>query len=221
MTPEGATCFLHPALRSLLRDTRESGDPWAGLVEPSEVADAVRRAAAGDKDAWNALIESFSRMVWSVASSHRLGPADAAEVVQTTWLRLLENLDRITQPERLGGWLATTARRESLRLLRLRSREVLTEEEAQLDRIAPTASSPEAVLLDRDRDHRLWVAYACLSERCRMLLALVVVDGPSYAAVAAELGIPVGSIGPTRARCLERLRRLLAADGMTEGTGGS
>lgn len=181
----------------------------------------LRRAAAGDKDAWNALVGSFSGLIWSVASAHRLGPADSAEVVQTTWLRLLENLDRILQPERLGSWLATTARRESLRLLKNRSRELSTDDDEQLDRRAePGSPTPEAALLDRERDRRLWTAFAQLPDNCRALLQLLVVVAPPYVEVAAALGMPLGSIGPTRARCLERLRRLLAADGMTGAAGG-
>ncbi len=88
------------------------------------MADAVRRAANGDKSAWEALVEGFGRMIRGVAVGHRLGQADVSEVTQTTWLRLLEHLDRIEQPERLGGWLATTARNEPLRMLRLRGREL-------------------------------------------------------------------------------------------------
>lgn len=178
------------------------------------MADAVRRAAAGDRAAWDELVAAFGRLVWSIALAHRLGRADAAEVSQTTWLRLVENLDRITQPERLGGWLATTARRESLRQLRLRGREVPTDDESRLDH-GSTAPTPEGTVLDQERDRRLRAAFAALPENCRVLLHLVVVVRPSYAEVAAALDMPVGSIGPTRARCLDRLRRLLAADGMT------
>jgi RNA polymerase sigma factor (sigma-70 family) len=185
------------------------GRPWAVWVEPEEVAGAVRRAAAGDKDAWDAIVHDFSGLVWSVAGGHRLGPADSAEVVQTTWLRLLEHLDRIREPERLGGWLATTARRESLRMLRLRGRELPTDEESSFVREPAPGPTPEEAVLDRDRDRRLWRAFHRLPERCRRLLHLVVVVAPPYAEVAEILGIPVGSIGPTRARCLERLRRLL------------
>lgn len=191
-----------------------------GQLEPTEVADAVRAAAAGDRAAWDRLVAGFGRLVWSIAAAHRLGPADCAEVSQTTWLRLVENLDRISRPERLGGWLATTARRESLRLLKLRGREVLTEDESRLDPGAD-APTPESVTLDRDRDRRLWRAFAALPENCRVLLRMVVVVAPPYAEVAEALDMPIGSIGPTRARCLERLRRLLAADGMTSATGGA
>jgi RNA polymerase sigma factor (sigma-70 family) len=182
-------------------------------VEPNEVAGAVRRAAAGDRDAWDAIVRSFSGLVWTVANGHRLGPADTAEVLQTTWLRLLENLERIREPERLGGWLATTARRESLRMLRLRGREVPTDDEGVFAREPSPSPSPEEAVLDRDRDRRLWRAFSRLPDRCRRLLDLVIVLRPPYAEVAAIMEIPVGSIGPTRARCLDRLRRLLVDSG--------
>ena len=192
------------------------GRTWAVWVDPSEVAGAVRRAAAGDKDAWDEIVESFSGLAWSVATSHRLGPADAAEVVQTTWQRLLEHLDRIREPERLGGWLATTARRESLRMLRLRARELPTEDEAAFGRRLDQSPTPEEAVLDRDRDRRLWCAFAQLSERCQRLLRLVVLVAPPYTEVALALDMPIGSIGPTRARCLGQLRKLLA-DGGPDG----
>jgi RNA polymerase sigma factor (sigma-70 family) len=181
----------------------------AVLVDPSEVAGVVRRAAAGEKDAWDAIVESFSGLVWSVANAHRLGPADAAEVMQTTWQRLLEHLDRIREPERLGGWLATTARRESLRMLKLRNRELPTDDEATFGRGLEQGPSPEELVLDRDRDRQLWRAFAKLSERCQRLLHLVVLVAPPYAEVAVALDMPIGSIGPTRARCLDQLRKLL------------
>ncbi|WP_232660908.1 RNA polymerase sigma factor [Pseudonocardia sp. TRM90224] len=193
-------------------------------MEQSSVADAVRRAADGDRAAWDALVANFSGLVWSVALGHRLGPADSAEVVQTTWLRLLENLDRIREPERIGGWLATTARHESLRLLRMRSREHLTDDEASFDATTTAtsaAASPEELLLDRDRDRSLWIAFSQLPERCRALLRLVIIVAPPYTEVAAALDMPIGSIGPTRARCLDRLRRLLATAGVTDAIGGS
>jgi RNA polymerase sigma factor (sigma-70 family) len=182
---------------------------WAVWVDPSEVAGCVRRAAAGDEGAWDEIVTSFSGLVWTVASGHRLGPTDTAEVMQTTWLRLLENLQRIREPERLGGWLATTARRESLRMLRLRGRELPTDDEAVADTRAAAEPGPEQVVLDGDRDRRLWGAFSRLNDRCRRLLHLVVVVQPPYSEVAEAMDMPIGSIGPTRQRCLERLRRLL------------
>lgn len=197
-----------------------SGRPWTERVEQSEVAGTVRRAASGDRAAWNALVEGFSGLVWVVATSHRLGPADAGEVVQNTWLRLVENLDRIREPERLGGWLATTARREALRVLRLHGRELVTEDESRLDRPDADAPTPEEIMLDRDRDRRLRRAFVRLDERCRRLLELVVVVRPPYAEVAAALDMPIGSIGPTRARCLDKLRRILADGEVPDPAGG-
>jgi RNA polymerase sigma factor (sigma-70 family) len=180
-------------------------------VDPNDVAATVRRAAAGDRTAWDALVGNFSHMLWGVASGYRLGRADTAEVVQTTWLRLVEHLDRIKQPEALGGWLATTARHEALRMLRLRGREVSTDDDAQLDRepSRQPQTGPEERALTADRNRRLWSAFERLPANCRLLLRLLVVDAPPYAQVAEALSMPIGSIGPTRARCLVRLRRLL------------
>jgi RNA polymerase sigma factor (sigma-70 family) len=188
-----------------------------GETGPDDVAGLVERAAAGEEHAWDTIVERFGALVWSVASGHRLGPADTAEVAQTTWLRLLENLDRIREPARLGGWLATTARRESLRMLRLRARE-FPEDGAELEVERDPGPTPEEAVLDEDRDRRLWQAVTALPERCRVLLHLVVVVAPPYTEVAAALDLPVGSIGPSRARCLRRLRRLYQ-DGPS-GTGG-
>lgn len=184
-------------------------------MDPNDVAATVRRAASGDRTAWDALVENFSHMLWGVASGYRLSRADTAEVVQTTWLRLVEHLDRIKQPESVGGWLATTARNEALRMLRLRGRELITDDDAQLDRepIRDPRSGPEEQVLTADRNRRLWDAFEQLPVNCRVLLRLLVVDTPPYAQVSAALDMPIGSIGPTRARCLDRLRRLLAGGG--------
>ena len=187
--------------------------PQVGWVDSDEVADAVRRAAAGDRAAWDTIVDSFTGMVWAVALGHRLNSADAAEVVQATWLKLVENLDRIREPERLGGWLATTSRREALRLLRQHGREVVTDDESSFDG-GETGLLPEDAVLVHERDTQLWQAFQRLSARCRSLLHLVIVVAPPYAEVAAALDMPIGSIGPTRARCLQKLRQLL------DGTGG-
>lgn len=180
-------------------------------MDPNDVAAIVRRAAAGDRSAWDALVEQFTPMLWGLVSGFRLGRADTAEVVQTAWLRLVEHLDRIKQPEAVGGWLATTARHEALRMLRLRGREMTTDDDGRLDRDRlrepPVDPAEQAVTADRNR--RMWAAFELLPDNCRTLLRLLVVDTPPYAEVAAVLDMPIGSIGPTRARCLERLRRLL------------
>jgi RNA polymerase sigma factor (sigma-70 family) len=186
----------------------------ADRVDKNYVADMVRRAADGDRGAWEVIVDDFSGLLWSVCRGYRLNHADAAEVVQTVWLRLLENLGRIREPEHLGGWLTTTARREAIRQLRLRGHELVTDDESRFDGIAEPApgDDPVAAALRDDRDQRLWRAFAGLPERCRRLLRLLAVLAPPYAEVAAAMDMPVGSIGPTRARCLERLRRLLRAE---------
>ena len=194
-------------------------DVWAGSVEQSEVAGTVRRAAAGEQAAWDEIVASFGGLIWTIAGAHRLGPADAAEVTQNTWMRLVENLAAIREPERLAGWIATTARRECLRLLRVRGREVVTADETAFDAL-PAGPTPEEQLLDRERDRILWRAFAQLPQRCRALLQLVVVASPSYVEVAAALDMPVGSIGPTRSRCLKRLRTLMEGDASRTGAGG-
>src|SRR3954451_7021625 len=178
----------------------------------SEVADLVQAAAEGDQVAWDELVDRFNGLVWSVARAHRLSTVDASDVVQTTWLRLVEHLGRLQEPERVGAWLATTARRECLRTLRHSARQLPTEEvpetvaEAQVD----------SALLLEERDRALWQAFGGLSERCQTLLRILVSDPPpSYEDIGAALDMPIGSIGPTRARCLERLRGLAEGEGVS------
>jgi len=174
-----------------------------------ELEQLLRSAAGGDEAAWEEIVDRFSGLVWATARAHRLSRDDAADVAQTTWLRLVENLDRIRDPERLGAWLATTARRESLRLIRRGGRERPSDEIDLFD--APDEDTIERRLLDRERGGVLWRAFAKLSEQCKSLLRLLVaVEEPSYEEVSAALGIPIGSIGPTRIRCLDKLRRMTA-----------
>jgi RNA polymerase sigma factor (sigma-70 family) len=156
--------------------------------------------------AWEAIVDRFSGLVWATARAHRLAPADAADVAQTTWLRLVENLDRIKDPERLGAWLATTARRECLRHIRLRGRELITGEDAMFE--APSDERAEQALITRERNAALRRGFARISERCQALLRLLAApEPPSYDEIGAALGMPVGAIGPTRSRCLDQLRR--------------
>jgi len=151
-------------------------------------------------------VDRFNGLVWSTVRSYRLAQSDAADVAQTTWLRLIENLDRIKDPERLGAWLATTARRECLRHIRVHARELLTGEDVFFD----TASEdrPEQPLIARERNDALRRAFTRISERCQALLRLLAApEALSYDEVGAALDMPIGAIGPTRARCLEQLRR--------------
>jgi len=151
-------------------------------------------------------VDRFAGLVWATARAHRLSRADAADVAQTTWLRLVENLDRIKDPERVGAWLATTARRECLRHIRLQSREFTTGEESVFD--VPSEDHAEQRVLTRERNTALRRALARISERCQGLLRLLAApEALSYEEIAAALGMPIGAIGPTRARCLDQLRR--------------
>jgi RNA polymerase sigma factor (sigma-70 family) len=168
----------------------------------------VQAAAAGDRGAWEEIVERFSGLVWATARAHRLSRADAADVAQTTWLRLVENLDRIRKPEALGAWLATTARHESLRVIRRGAREQPTDEDDLFE--PPTDETLEDLVVGRERGGALWRAFARLSDRCQALLRLLMSEEePSYEEIGAALGMRIGSIGPTRQRCLERLRRHL------------
>lgn len=180
-----------------------------------EVAALVRDAAEGDQDAWDALVARFSGLVWAVVRAHRLSDHDAADAFQTTWLRLVEHLGGLREPERVGAWLATTARRECLRALRVARRTVPTED-AGAELAAPDVDVAGAMALPA-RDRALWDAFATLTDRCRALLRLLMADpAPSYREIGEALGMPVGSIGPTRERCLSRLRSALAERGITE-----
>jgi RNA polymerase sigma factor (sigma-70 family) len=178
------------------------------------LGDLVQAASRGDEAAWGTIVDRFSGLVWATARAHRLSSADASDVVQTTWLRLVEHFDRIREPEHLGAWLATTARNECLRLLRLQTRVQATDDPDLFE--APSDGAADAGLLTRERDTALWRAFAALNERCQSLLRLVASPlEPSYAEIGAALAMPIGAIGPTRARCLDRLRGELAA---AEGT---
>jgi RNA polymerase sigma factor (sigma-70 family) len=174
-----------------------------------DTGELVSRAAAGESAAWDALVDQYSSLLWSIARGFRLSTADSADAIQTTWLRLVENLDRIEDPERLPGWLATTVRRECLRVLRQSKREQVSASDDGLPEIVDPAEPLDAHLLREERDAELWRTFEQLGDRCRTLLrVLMATPPPSYAEVSAALDMPVGSIGPTRQRCLDHLRRL-------------
>jgi RNA polymerase sigma factor (sigma-70 family) len=189
----------------------------ANRREAASIVALVAAAREGDEAAWAELVDEFGGLVWSIARAHRLSPADAADVSQTAWLRLAEHLGRIREPERVGAWLAATARNECLRLVRRSQRELLPGDD--LPEPVSLPASPADRLVRAERATALWSAFAELSERCRVLLRVLMADPPpSYEDVGAALEMPVGSIGPTRARCLEGLRRLVARRGISAGT---
>jgi RNA polymerase sigma factor (sigma-70 family) len=169
----------------------------------------VARVRAGDQEAWADLCDRYTNLLWSVARSMGLSRADAADAVQTTWLRLVERLDSVREPEHLGSWLVTTLRRESIAMLRRSARVRLGSADGWED--LPAAGDPlDESLLREERDVALWKAFRALTPRCQALLRVLMADPPpSYAEVSASLHVPVGSIGPTRQRCLDLLRRIM------------
>jgi RNA polymerase sigma factor (sigma-70 family) len=186
------------------------------IPQEATPAELVRAAAAGDAHAWDELVRRYTGLLWSICRDHRLGSADAADVVQLTWLRLLEKLDTLQDPARVGGWLATTCRHECLAVIRKARRTSPSSETVEF-RVEPDSPSDVEVLRS-DRDATLWEAFSRLGDRCRNVLRVLVAEAedgpPSYARAAEQLGMPIGSLGPTRARCLERLRELLIASGI-------
>lgn len=186
----------------------------SGTMERRSVAELL--VDVDDPAAWNELVRRFAGLVWSVARSFRLDEMAAADVTQATWLRLLEHRDRIREPERLAGWLATTTRREALALIRRegRTRPVgELHEQAEVD-VDGARTSVEDTVVDAldgaERRRQLYAAFAELGEPCQQLLRLLTADPPlEYATISEVIGRPIGSIGPTRGRCLDKLRVLL------------
>jgi RNA polymerase sigma factor (sigma-70 family) len=180
-------------------------------MEQTGLTELVRAAADGDQRAWEGLIARFGGLVWSVARAHGLSRADAADVSQTAWLRLVEHLHRLRDPERVGTWLASTTRHEALRTLRRARRQLPVGDEAELEGSGPVVDPPEARMLAAERSDLLWQAFAALPARCQALLRVLMADPPpNYQQVAVAMDMPIGSIGPTRGRCLDRLRQLAA-----------
>ncbi|WP_320069829.1 sigma-70 family RNA polymerase sigma factor [Micromonospora sp. RTGN7] len=171
----------------------------------------VAAAVVGDEAAWAELVRRYAPLVASVIRAHGMSRADASDVNQTVWLRLVERLDQVRDPEALAAWLSTTTRRECYRLSRLdrRSRPVDPYDDALDTCHGPLveAPAPDEELLRAERRKALWEGFAQLPPRCQELLALLTADPPvSYREVGERLGMPMGSIGPTQARCLRRLR---------------
>jgi RNA polymerase sigma factor (sigma-70 family) len=175
-----------------------------------DVTELVRRAAAGESRAWEGLVDQYSRLIWAITRDFKLVESDAADVAQVTWLRLLENIHKIENPDRVGSWLASTARNECLRCLANRKRVVLAEDEDVLQGAAPAGPEIDEGLLLAERSQMVREAMGRLPWRWQRMLELLMADPPaSYAEISDQLGLPIGSIGPTRSRCLARLRGLL------------
>lgn len=183
-----------------------AGNTTAANTTVATTTDLVRAAAGADENAWKTIIDRYTGTVRSIARAHRLGDADAADVAQTVWLRLLLNIGRLRDPERVGGWVATTARHECLRLCRQQGRLRLVDDTAVLDSMG-AAPDPAPAVESEGQEVVLRGAVESLPPRQRAILDLLMADPPtSYGDIATGLDIPIGSIGPTRRRSLQTLR---------------
>lgn len=194
--------------------TKDIYDPG---IEPLSHAELLSRAAQGEQGAWDALVDRFGQMVWSVARGFRLDDATAKDVSQTVWVKLIENMGAIRDPDRLPGWLATTCRREALRVAKARERHIASEFEYDVEDQSPPL---DEMLIDDEERRFIVAAFKTLDEICRQLLRLMTIDPPlSYEEISSVTGRPIGSLGPTRARCLEKLK--VALSRIKHGTGAS
>ena len=184
--------------------------PLGTATRTERLAAALERARSGDTGGLDEIVRELSPLLWHVARAQGVDRADVADVVQHAWLELVSRLDGIRSPSALTAWLVTTTKREAWRLNRRRQTPVDPTMLVDLDADLP---DPASGLVEDERDRALWRAFARLSDRCRELLRVVaLVDRPDYAVVGEALGMPHGSIGPTRGRCLAKLRALLLAD---------
>jgi RNA polymerase sigma factor (sigma-70 family) len=179
------------------------------MSDDPTVIQLVFRAGQGDSLAWDELVERYAPLVWSVCRRHRLSVADSEDVAQTVWLRLVEHLSELREPAALPGWIATTVHRECLRLIRLSRLEgpqdLLADGRGRAD---PDAELVEEEVIRHERRAAARAVLAQLPPRCRLLLSMLLQDPPaSYREIGEALDMPVGSIGPNRARCLDRVRQ--------------
>jgi RNA polymerase sigma factor (sigma-70 family) len=170
---------------------------------------ALARARSGETSALEEVVRDLNPLLWHVARSQGLNVTEAADVVQTAWLELVGRPDAIRTPAALSGWLITVTKREAWRVSR-RARRLA---DAEMAEIPASDADVDGRLLSDERDQALWRCFRRLSERCQALLRVVAnVERPDYRQISEAMGMPVGSIGPTRGRCLAKLRELLLAD---------
>ncbi|MFT4230715.1 MAG: sigma-70 family RNA polymerase sigma factor [Microbacterium sp.] len=196
-------------------------DARAEGAEPTRwerAAELFGRWREGEARAMDELVRLMSPVLWHVVRAYGLDRALAEDVVQTTWLTLVTRHESILEPQAVSGWLTTCARREAWRVGKLQRRADPTEAE-HLEPHLPTAASAEDSAVEDDEASRLWNAVSTLNDRCQRLLRVVAFEErPDYARLAQDLSMPIGSIGPTRQRCLAKLRVLLEdAHGRTSG----
>ncbi len=191
--------------------SRGRTDNTAGSsAKDEEVVRMVRAAAAGDRGAWDELVSRYVALLWAIALRHGLNESDAGDVVQTTWLRLLEHIDDVRDPARVGSWLATTAQRESLRIVAHRRRIILNDDDAVFDGPDRLGAPVDEALIANEQAVAARQALDSLPPTWRSLVELLTQDPrPTYEEIGADLGLPIGSIGPTRGRCARRLRAIV------------
>lgn len=194
---------------------RASCDVRTARLTTAETAALVRAAGNGDRRAWDRLVDAYVGLVWAVARGHRLGDDDAHDVSQTTWLRLIENIDRLTDPGRVGAWLAATARRECLCVLRESGRTVPLEPVDEVDGGDPGAVDGRTEVLPVEVSQAVLAAIDDLDPAAEALLRLLILDPPpSYAEISAGTGIPISGIAPSRARSLKKVKAVMARRGI-------
>jgi len=215
LTREPALFMDHPRIKRRDDiDQTKCAHPPIGSLSIAELLSAV---GEGNPAAWEEIIRRYGGLVRAKVYSFRQQDADALDAVQMTWLRLAENCHRIQFPERLGGWLITTASRECLRILR-QTKRIPYATEAMIESVADPSIGPEQHIIDTDRAQELWNLVAELPPRWRSLLQALFTDAPPpYSEVAHTIGIPIGSMGPTRARALQQLRRIADERGLGHG----
>lgn len=210
----------HPTPGSRNRTRRQRGrcrrpGVTSRPMEAPTDAELVARVRAGDQDAWSLLIGRYGGRMWTVARSQGLDRERASDVVQTVWLNLLHGVDRVRDPAAIAAWLTTVARREAIRVDRLSKRTIPVDDE-RFDREPGTGTEVDGGAISQHDGVIVRQAVGRLGDRCRELLQLLYsTDELSYQEIGALLDMPIGSIGPTRARCLERLRTIAAAEGLT------
>jgi RNA polymerase sigma factor (sigma-70 family) len=179
--------------------------------EDEQSRELVRSAAAGDSQAWQTLVSRYVALLWSIAFRHGLNENDAADVVQNTWLRLFEHIDDLREPARVGSWLATTAQREALRIVAQHQRTVPSDDESTFDGADRLQAPVDEQLLARELAAEAVAALDELPPTWRALVLALTQDPPlTYDEIVTDLGVPIGSIGPTRGRSVRRLRSLVA-----------
>ncbi|TQL66354.1 RNA polymerase sigma factor (sigma-70 family) [Nocardioides albertanoniae] len=213
--PAGTARLRRPPVEegTVTRVRRGVGHTDAPATVWSRATADFDRWLSGDSAALDELVATMTPVLWQIARSYRLTQEQAEDVVQTTWLSFVRKHSSILDTAAVGAWLTLTTRREAWRVAKRSGRDVPVDDEALESRV-PTQRSAESLVVEGDRNSRVWAAVESLPERCRRLLRVVAFDHrPDYSGLAEELGMPIGSIGPTRGRCLGKLRDALLDEG--------